>query len=320
MIKNFLGQLPKLTEQNEFADFVELYCLRKSDACVTYGDLADLIFDNGSDEEEEESDDDSEKNDKKSQKLRDAIDFLFTRENQYYDFYPFEIDKQRRILKLKKNITRRNRFYIVLLLASNLRFFSKSEIALVTHTFEKTSFLIFQKIFPKKNIKSFLFGAGGNSPFRGNLFSKITELARLLGQPLNPLCSPEEIGKNNVGDGGLDIVGWFDFDDTANGKPLIFAQCACGVEWEFKQIESHSIRWGNFVLFTNKPINILFIPRHYRKYDGNWYKATAIYDTVLIDRKRFIDIARSIPMPRLIKPYKTVLNNFFNLPKIDEFD
>jgi hypothetical protein len=314
-------KLSELTnEKNEFADFVELYCLLKTDSRVTKGDVIELISDDFS-EEIDDTDDEIEKPDKISQKVNEVFDVLFSRERHYADFYPFLFDKNRKLITQKPNLTRRNHLYIILLLSSNLKYIDDKGLQnKMGHLFELLSFQIFKQLLPKKNSESFVFGAGGNSPFKGNLFTKIKTLSNMLDLPLNPQCTEDELGKNNSGDAGLDMLGWYNFNDKTSGSVMLFAQCACGTKWDEKQIESHTIRWNNYIVFNNKPQNIMFMPRHFRNLAGKWHKNTILLDTILIDRRRIIELARNIPMPRLIKPYKPILNSFWSLPKIDEFD
>ena len=129
----------------------------------------------------------------------------------------------------------------------------------------------------------------------------------------------EEIGKHNTGDNGLDLVGWYSFKDNAPGTMMTFAQCACGDDWEDKQIESHSFRWRNYIHFYNQPSNIIFFPRQYRKPDGSWLKTTTINDTVLIDRKRLLELFEKTQNSHFMPQYESIIDQVLK-EKISDFD
>ena len=321
-----LNSIPKLSHKNEFTDYLEIRCLLKNDRCVTFGDIVDLLYDDELGELKEEADEENEKEDRRVQNIREIFNFSASRQTLYKDYYPFEIDSKNR-LSVQKNLTRKHHLYIALLLSSNLAYV-KTYINPITHSFENLSFRLFHLLFPKnlkklrKNKKSeiYLFGAGSNSTFKGTLFQKIQTLADKLNLKTTPYFTKDEFDKNNVGDGGLDLVGWYNFSDKSEGTLMIFGQCACGEKWIDKQLESHPIRWGNWIAFLNRPINVLFTPQHYRKTDGNWFRTTSLRDTIVLDRLRIIDLSRQIPMTRLIKIYKPILKAFFSAQKIDDFD
>ena len=317
-----LKSIPKLSDKNEFTDYLEIRCLLKSDGCITLGDVVDLLFDDelGIIEEEEED----EKEDKRIQKIREIFNFTASRSKLYKEYYPFLVDTKPS-LKAQPTLTRKHFLYIGLLLSSNLSYVDKKQINPLTHSFENLSFMLFKLLMPKNLQKTqktevYLFGAGGNSPFKGTLYTKIQTLTDKLNLKTTPYFTKEEFDKNNVGDGGLDLVGWYRFSDKSEGTLMIFGQCACGENWIDKQLESHPIRWSNWISFLNTPANVLFTPRHYRKMDGNWHKTTTLRDTVVLDRLRMIDLSRQKPMPQLVKFYKPILKDFFAIKKMDEFD
>ncbi len=318
-----LKSIPKLSDKNEFTDYLEIRCLLKSDGCITLGDTVDLLFDDELGELREDEEDENEKEDKRVQKVREIFNFTINRQNIYTDYYPF-ITVKSNTLTVKQNLTRKQFLYIALLLSSNLSYV-KGNIHAITHSFENLSFMLFKLLFPKnlrktQKTEAYLFGAGGNSIFKGTLFTKIQTLTDKLNLKTAAYFKKEEFDKNNVGDGGLDLVGWYRFADKSEGTLMIFGQCACGENWIDKQLESHSVRWNNWIAFLNTPTNVLFTPRHYRKTDGHWLKTTTLRDTVVLDRLRIIDLARQKPTPQLIKVYKPILNAFFAIKKMDDFD
>jgi hypothetical protein len=312
-----LKSIPKLSDKNAFTDYLEIRCLLKSDGLITLGDTVDLLFDDDLGEFKEETNDKNEQEDKREQNIREIFNFTISRQNIYSDYYPFTAGAKN-TLSVKPNLTKKHFLYISLLLSSNLAYVRPS-IHIITHSFENLSFRLFQLLFPKKS-ETYLFGAGGNSIFKGTLYKKIQILTEKLNLKTTPYFTEEEFDKNNVGDGGLDLVGWYRFSDKSEGTLMIFGQCACGENWIDKELESHPIRWSNWIAFLNTPANILFTPRHYRKTDGSWLKKTSMRDTIVLDRLRIIDLSRQIPTPRLVRFYKPILKAFFLAPKMDDFD
>jgi hypothetical protein len=314
-----LKRIPKLTDKNEFTDYLEIRCLLKSDNCMTLGDAADLLFDDELGLIEEDETDENEKEDTRIQKIREIFHFTTSRSKLYKEYYPFLVDAKSS-LRVQPVLTKQHFLYISLLLSSNLSYLDKKYTHPITHAFEDLSFMLFKLLLPKQQTEAYLFGAGGNSIFKGTLYTKIQTLTDKLNLKTTPYFTKEEFDKNNVGDGGLDLVGWYRFSDKSEGTLMIFGQCACGENWIDKELESHSIRWANWIAFLNRPANVLFTPRHYRKMDGHWHRKTSLRDTVVLDRLRIIDLARQKPTYQLIKMYKPILNVFFAIPKMDDFD
>ena len=208
---------------------------------------------------------------------------------QFDKFYPFIISKKgNRITRVKK-LSFKHYTYIYLLFSANLDYFKKFQPRL-THNFEEISLDVFRKFLPPTSHVHY-FGSGGQ---RGGLFCKnklydrIKILSEQLGLHLSSYCTLENIGNNNLGDGGLDLVGWYDFKEKNVGMVTYFAQCACGKEWFDKQFESHSLNWENKLQFMNRPVNLLFTPSSFRKLDGHWLNESKIKDSIIVDRLRII--------------------------------
>ncbi len=125
---------------------------------------------------------------------------------------------------------------------------------------------------------------------------------------------------SNVGDGGLDWVGVFNFPDNQFSQPTFFGQCACGTDWISKEFDAHSSKWNKYIQFENGYLTYHFVPRHLRDESLNWYNPLDIYDVVLIDRYRLINLLKSeANLPNLITTtYKTFLKEI-DLNKIDSF-
>ena len=71
--------------------------------------------------------------------------------------------------------------------------------------------------------------------------------------------------------------------------PTFFVQCACGANWEDKQLEAHTINWERYLQFQIKPQAFLMTPRSLRNDNGNWTNPLNHKDVVFIDRLRFLN-------------------------------
>ena len=127
-------------------------------------------------------------------------------------------------------------------------------------------------------------------------------------------------GIHNVGDGGLDWVGVFNFPDNQFSQPTFFGQCACGSDWIEKQFDAHSSKWQNYIQFGNGYLTYHFIPRSFRDESLNWQNPLEINDVVLIDRYRLINLLKAeTNLPDLIlSAYDSFLAEV-NQNKIDSF-
>lgn len=315
MTMNYLKSLTEppqsFGDQNKWADYLEILCVSSMDKIVTADDIFDKLYGDKSDDEqsvesnEHESDDGevdiaeymvestSERSDVRQSKINDQFEFLVSRQALFGDFYPFRISFAPRNIQLKERLSFKQYSYLGLLISSNLDYFSYFKPDLTTN-FEINSLFVFKKLFPEQaKIEYFGKGAQRSSVFSDNkLIDRIRTLADKLKLPLTALVNEDEFGQNNSGDGGLDLVGWYDIGDDNSGKIINFGQCACGKEWFEKQFDISMDKWRNY-LQTNHPIlTTLLTPSSFRKYDGTWYKESKIYNCIIIDRLRFLKSLR----------------------------
>lgn len=298
-------------DQNKWADYLEALCLCSLDKVISANDIYDKLYGDKSDDEESvesnehESDDEevdlreyivesySERSDVRQSKINDQFEFLVARQTLFSEFYPFKVSLAPRSIELMERLSFKQYSYLGLLISSNLDYFSYFKPDL-TKNFEINSLFVFRKLFPEQaQIEYFGNGAQRSSVFSANkLIDRVKILSEKLKLPLTNYATEDEIGKNNTGDGGLDLVGWFDIGDDNSGKIINFAQCACGKEWFDKQFDISMDRWSNY-LQTNHPIlTTLITPSSFRKYDGTWYKESKIYNCIIIDRLRFLKSLR----------------------------
>lgn len=255
--------------------------------------------------------------DKKTIKFKQNFSNIFShRVNTYSDSYPFIYDATTKTLSfVNTKLDASNYFYIYLLISSNLDAINDSSHNLTTQ-FEKTSYFLFKYLLPENFSKVIYYGASVKnsmdiiSSSKNKLIDKITELRDLLKISIHPYINEEEIGKYNNGDGGIDIVGYNDFNDDVETKIIFIGQCACGSEWEEKQIESNFINLDKFFHFFNKPTSVVLIPRSFRDFNNNWDKKSDILDCILIDRYRLILLSKlEKDKERLFKDSIPIINN-----------
>lgn len=291
-----LTRLPKGKDIHVWTDYVELLCLVNVDGIVTKADIIDRLEEDMGLSEREDNNQDyddgqvtvSEKKDKTEREVDDWFLHLSYRQGVFDLFYPFNISNSRDALTLVNNLTLKHKFYVFLLLSSNLRYFEKKSNHKLTSTFEIMSAIALKEMLPQK-AQVHLFRPPEyieNRRYVGNLWSRIKLLADDLRERV--LVAESEYAPQNTGDGGLDIVGWVPISkDHTGGLLCVFGQCACTEEWVTKQHSSSVETWKPIMTFTSAPANMIFIPFCFRTATGEWWRTKDIHSSILIDRVRF---------------------------------
>jgi hypothetical protein len=313
--KNFPENLKQIPNKNKrdiyyYVDYLELVTLFSKDKFLTKDSATDLfkdqmnLSDMNIDPEIEEdpnlnefSDEDDiviEENENDEGEIvsntyedESIIDIYFQnieyRIKQYGDFYPIRILEKR--ISVVDNFSEKHLYYIFLLLSANLHYtgFYRPDL---TADFEKVSLDAIKKYLPGG--KYGIFGISGNLIAKGKIIKRIRELIKELGEKESPYLKDKIDYKR--GDAGLDVYAYFPFEDKLGSKLIVFGQCACGDNWEKKQYESKIDRWGNFAKFLCDPINCIFIPLDFHNIDGGWHDPTYIENSILLDRKRILDL------------------------------
>ncbi len=290
-----LERTPRNSDIHVWSDYIELLCLISPDRLVSTSDIVDRLS--------EVADLDStvlENNlevfstvDETSNELeRKTVDWfrhLEFRSGVFdkYSVYPFVISRDRNTLYCKSELTTEHKFYIFLLLASNLRHVQKSIAFRITRTFEHISQLALKRCLPDF-AEVHIFGTSGTSvgKYHGNLWNKINLLATDLKEQVR--VNPDKLSVHNSGDGGLDLVGWVPMYDDASGLLTVLGQCACTEDWVSKQHSSSYAAWNGKLSFTSLPCNMIFIPFCFRDANGNWARPQDIHHSIVIDRIRFM--------------------------------
>ena len=293
-----LEKLPRVGSRHTWADYVELLCLFNIDREMSKDVLIDRFkegrdkgedldneIDDSEDETGAESTPDASNNDDDNldAKAEELFRHLKYREGTFGKSYPFAVDMAHRRLTLKRT-TGRSRIYLFLLLASNLRYFHPMT-HLLTTDFEALSKLVLERLLPGDAKVYFFNGAGRSGRYKGRLFQKLTILASDLFETMS--VAADDFDENDVGDGGLDLVGWVPMADSSPGLLLCLAQCACTDTWVKKQRETMAVHQAMTIKAT--PVRVTFIPFCFRRPTGGWFYNHSV-ETVVIDRLRIVNL------------------------------
>lgn len=346
--------LPKLnSDHNQWVDHVEFFCFISQDGIITEQQVLDRILDensnnpidaiedvvaedeiedfiaslNSEDETIEDqvidsSDDNSALTDKIAWSVKKYFNLIKARELNFEIDYPFTLVSGTE-LKLKDNLTVPQTLYLILLCSSLLRLATRSGLNRLGHFFEELCEPAFRKLTPA-NTQNLFFGSGAGaksvSSITGTFYSKVVHLCGLLHVSPGANFTPINAGIHNVGDGGLDWVGIYDFADNQLSQPVFFGQCACGGDWIEKEFDAHLSKWKNYIQFSNGYLTYHFVPRHLRDESLAWNNPLHIMDVVLIDRYRLMSLLKAeTNLPILIsKIYKEFLEEI-EANKIDSF-
>ncbi|VAW38977.1 hypothetical protein MNBD_CHLOROFLEXI01-2539 [hydrothermal vent metagenome] len=302
-----VAKKPKLAEIHLRADYAELLCLLHPDNELSMDDILSFFTETADVDENLEVSEDlyisdhdyveldqAPKDDLWYGKAREWFIHLQYRQQVFGDTYPFYLSEKNDVLQLHNNLTRMQKTYLYLLLASNLRCVEKSVSKKLTDSFEYLAALVTQSYLSSK-ASVHIFGT--SSHIAGGQFSqttaleKIKELAKQIKESVVIPTEDIEHFKNSSGDAGLDIVAWNVFEDNQKGMMLFFGQCACTMDWKTKQDSSNYARWRNLLTLSIRPINAIFFPFFYRKNNGQWYNSTEFRNSIPIDRLRIIQLA-----------------------------
>lgn len=335
-------ELPKhQTDYNIWADVIELLVLLNPDRSLSVEAIKDRLLDENDGDakkalrqlqrvsaktihlaEDKLADDqfESDNNPETEQIIKTGIigiiGYMKCRKRLAPEHYPFEIDAYNS-LKCVELKTEKQNTYIILLLSSLIRFIHREGgfSYRLTHAFEKLCEAPFKRLIPELATVEF-FGAGGDNTSISNshlFYDKIERLSKKLHLPLHPLFTKENAGKNNVGDGGLDWVAYFSFNDQLSMLPTYFAQCACGNDWEDKLLDANKAKWQQFMLINYDYPQFHFIPKSFRNTDNQWLNPTHLHTAMLVDRFRLMELLdKADTTPLHIEPYRELLQELEN--------
>jgi hypothetical protein len=259
-----------------WVDWIELFCISNIDGLTDQAAVAKRVrlfkkdLGQAASSEEDKDDSAAEISDKWSARVEQWFGHLEMRATRLGAAYPFELAPDRSRLSLRDKLTDLQRFYLVLLMASALRYFPDRE-SDITASFELISLAAMRRLLPQ-GAEVHVFGANKlkDGKFTKDLWSNLEILA---GEMLESLrVKKEDFAANNRGDNGADLIGWLKLEPDVPGLLALFAQCACTKEWETKQMTSAPNRWSSSMTFQTNPQNSVFIPHCLRKQSSLWHR------------------------------------------------
>lgn len=294
-----LTSVPKASiklEKNVWADYIELWCLGSTDKEVSLSDILVIVSGEGDDIPERGSDETGKQEDERYRDFLDIFKYLKNRAHILGDAYPFSFIDGDTIATDLENPTAKQLLYLFLLYSSNLSLFTKSEQQRLTKSFESISRYILKQIYPSHHVEIFGTASNPGDIFHGGkLIDRFEKLAKCLHTDVSSITKKNDRYNQTSGDGGLDLVGFIQLDDTKAEAPFIpacFAQCACSVEkWKEKQSSIKFDEWNQRFEQIAHYCEFVFVPFSLRGPDGKWSDEEADRMTVIpIDRIRFLHI------------------------------
>ena len=263
---------PRDTDIHTLADFAELLCLLTIDRVCSRETISDQIHDMA---------------DKKLKphELDDCFNQIAWRVEAFGDKYPFTLDEGRRILSAPEVLPDSKKPYVLLLLCANLPFFDRDRLdGSLTDAFERFSLLAMRSIFPVgANIRAF---GKNETDYVGQKWERINTLAQDIGA--RGVCTPATFRQRDVGDGGIDLVGWLTLDPyEGRNIPSALGQCACSrSDWPKKQSDIGRDRLAYHIVPTHPWMQMIFIPHSFRDNNGVWAFDGEIGSSLVFDRLR----------------------------------
>lgn len=315
------------SDDNKWADYIELLCLLNESRMLTSDELMDRIEDttegmpekvlgrrakaSGAPVPEDPLDpgsDHAASHDEARSILREKFSFLESRSAIFGEFYPFKVSGGDTI-SLIKSYSNKRRAYLILLVSSNLDY-AQEILHPLTSRFERFSMEVLKKLVaPNATVQYFGAGGGIVSPFSGNLWNRLQQLSGFLKLHLTAECTEDNVGRHNQGDSGLDLVAWDDLGDGQPNFPFVFAQCGCGKNWIDKQIEPSTFNWSSYIQFKNDPVAMMIVPHSYRNADSTWFNPLKVKPVVLLDRLRLLKSLSEKRLGKLVKDYRDIIDS-----------
>ena len=285
------------------ADLLELLLLTRYDGATSMApaDLDGVIERAATDSEEvdEELEPESVSNpaklsEKKEQSLADIWNVLRFRDIRYKDAYPFDVSGERVIVH--PNLNEAQRVYRLLLVASRLKSFPEVDglrqkwAAAFT---QLSSCALKAMLAPSIPVR--IFDANSDDR-RTHYGTNLQDAMKLLCEELHalPLCDP--LVSETSGDGGVDLVAAFPFNDGATSTLGVLAQCAAQERnWPAKRFEGTPQSLGSIFGALNGVLSALFIPVCYRSSSGGWAQPLHTGGCLVLDRSRILAMLRAHP-------------------------
>lgn len=176
--------------------------------------------------------------DELTEKEEDLVSELNRRIDLLTEKYPFELDSNGYILRLKSTMGSHALIYKFLLFSTRLNMTAnKIQNGLDgTLIFEKLSSIAIQNYFGQRS-RSYVFGTSTSGGFN----EKLKELIRLTGEGGIPNIHTG----TRPQDDGLDIIVWNNFKDRKGSKIIGFGQCKTGTDWSEQLERLNPLNFGH---------------------------------------------------------------------------
>lgn len=210
-------------------DYVEILALLSSDELYK-DDLISRFFGEYTDRDDSAEEEQAEISDKHQQFITDLFFILKYRQRLFGRNYPFVITDD--MVKLRDDVSIKNKLYIILLCCANLTTFERSLQYKLTDEFEHITYCAIQQYLPNLIVKKL----GSNSDYTGNTRDKLRDLGNDINLPIYQ-DQIEGIPLRANKEKGVDLVAWYHFIDNIPNTLIFLIQCACGKDTRSKIYE-----------------------------------------------------------------------------------
>ncbi|HFU76341.1 MAG TPA: hypothetical protein ENK66_08865 [Arcobacter sp.] len=265
-------------------DYIEILALLNNDELYN-DDLLSRFFSEYSDRDNSPEEEQSEISDKHERELIDLFEILKYRQELYGEDYPFEIIDN--MIKLKENLSHKQKLYIIFLCCANLTTFEKNLQFQLTDEFEHITYCAISQHLPNTFTVKKL---GSNSDYTGNTRKKLKDLGRDINLNINneqidniPLSANKEKG--------VDLIAWYNFTDHIPNTLIFLIQCACGQDTYHKIYEPK--RYSTYFNFNKmNPIIALATPKSIVIKPNKIENESEVFmgDTLYFDRLRLMEL------------------------------
>jgi hypothetical protein len=299
-----LESLPRHRDTARYADYVELLCLANADLTISRADFIDRwqerrdlgetaavaedeVDDTNEDGEPSAGVGQGERSDWRVRMTDDVFRQLAYRLDAFAECYPFEMPSRTNLLR-KSDLTDDHRLYVFLLLAASQSHVRDAECRQLRRAFERLTADVLRALLPAgAEVHVFGTSASLGERFHGAIYPKLSLLASDMAEYLH--ATKDEFDERDVGDAGLDVVGWIPLGDTVPNPIAFFAQSATGTDWIDKQHQSGADAWRSILMLHATPANLICIPHCWRTANGGWPKPHEIHNSVVLDRVRVMN-------------------------------
>lgn len=199
--------------------------------------------------------------------------------------YPFEFcPGSQDALRLVKELSCDQIFYLQLLISSKLSIFKNYESDLTTD-FEEISALVLKRYLPRR---AKIIPLGANTIISGNAIQKVEEIAKRL----NATTLPAQRRITGTKEYGVDIIAHIPFKDGSGNRSVYYCQCGCGKDIEAKC--GNPQKWDKLILLQSiRPQHIVFFPYTYiGSKDKIFHEPKFIGNPLIFERKRILDYCK----------------------------